>query len=309
MQRHSDPLPAQALTEVAREFTALVSPRRTFRRWCTRCYRCVLALALAGGAGAGCGSRPPSAEAAEAAMRSTIDNGSEVRLRMVSFQKTDGRAMEVMGVKAYDIIFRADAEFVSNAMFSVGMPLVSEGSQITTSDYRAPAAGFSWDDFLSSSQGARRASKGDRLRLTGSVSFEARESGWVATGARFTFEHDLSGPFVGRWVGTDDPTNCLVITPQDGQGFLTVFLWPCADGQPASGAKGQFEERTIRFGQPITFLHNGKTVRLDQLFLEQRTDSRGVPFIVPDGLTAMYGWRDPDAGDLAQAQNFKRTSK
>jgi len=43
----------------------------------------------------------PSTDAARQALRSTIDKGKEDRLRVVSIQKTDGRAMEFMGMKAY----------------------------------------------------------------------------------------------------------------------------------------------------------------------------------------------------------------
>ena len=146
----------------------------------------VLATAVA------CGSSVPSTDAARQALRSTIDKGKEDRLRVVSIQKTDGRAMEFMGMKAYELMFAADAEFVSKAMFSIGSPLVSEGTEITTIEYREPSAGFSWDDFLSGSQGFRPAMKGDRLHLTGSVTFERRESGWTAVGVKFAFKHDSS---------------------------------------------------------------------------------------------------------------------
>lgn len=38
-----------------------------------------------------CGGGLPSVAAAEKALRSKLDNGSETRMRVVSFQKTDGR--------------------------------------------------------------------------------------------------------------------------------------------------------------------------------------------------------------------------
>jgi hypothetical protein len=135
-----------------------------------------------------CGSGLPSADSASQVLRSSIDKGSDTRVRLVSFQKTDGQATDTV----YELMFTGDAEFVSNAMFSINTPWASVGSQITTAEYKEPSAGFSWDNFLGSSQGFRPAMKGDRLHLTGSVGFQRRESGWVPVGIRFTFEHDTA---------------------------------------------------------------------------------------------------------------------
>lgn len=146
----------------------------------------VLSLATA----LGCGAGVPSVDSAREALASRLDKGDTARLRLLSFEKSDGRAMEFMGMEAYVLIFRADAEFVSNAMFSAGSPLVSQGSEIATAEYRQPSSGFSWDSFLAGSQGFRPAMKGDRLQIGGSVTFERRESGWVAAGVNFTFKHD-----------------------------------------------------------------------------------------------------------------------
>lgn len=149
----------------------------------------------------GCGSGQPSPDAARDALASSLDDGNSTRLRLLSFEKTDGRTREHMGVRGYDLMFRAEVEFISNAMFSVGSPLVSEGKQITTSEYRPPAKGFSWADFRASSQGARAALKGDMLALAGTVSFELRESGWVPIDLSFGFAHKVAERLVGAWDG------------------------------------------------------------------------------------------------------------
>jgi hypothetical protein len=141
---------------------------------------------------AACGNSAPSVDVAQQALRRQIDKGQESRLRLASFRKTDGRAAEVMGVKAYDLMFASRFEFTSDAMFSVGAPFVAEGSEITTAELRKPSSGFSWNDFMAGSQGFHPARKGDALEVAGTISFEKRESGWVPTGIRFSFAQDSS---------------------------------------------------------------------------------------------------------------------
>ena len=81
---------------------------------------------------AACGSGVPSPDSASQVLRSSIDKGSDTRLRLISFQKTDGRAMDISGLKVYELMFTADAEFVSNATFIIDSPLMSQASKITT---------------------------------------------------------------------------------------------------------------------------------------------------------------------------------
>ena len=137
-------------------------------------------------------TRPPSEDAARQALRQRIDAGNESRLRLSTFRKTDGRPAEQGGVKAYTAMFAAEAQFVSSAMYTVGDPLVSEGSQLTTAEYKAPSKGFSWNEFFAGSQGFHAARTGDRLFLSGTIDFELRESGWVPVGVQFRFSHDSS---------------------------------------------------------------------------------------------------------------------
>jgi len=70
-----------------------------------------------------CGADRPAASAGEAALRAAIDNGKATRLQLTRFSKTDGQVGELMGVKMYNMAFMASAEFVSDAMFSIGTPL------------------------------------------------------------------------------------------------------------------------------------------------------------------------------------------
>ncbi|MEQ1574334.1 MAG: hypothetical protein ABMA15_04835 [Vicinamibacterales bacterium] len=132
----------------------------------------------------------PSPEAARQFLRSVIDKGNDSRLKLVSFQKTDGRSMEIQGLQVYELLFTSDAEFMSNAMYQAQNSLGGAGDRIETSDYKKPSADFSWDDFMVSAQGFRPSMKGDRLHVTGRVRFERRESGWVAIDIGFETVHD-----------------------------------------------------------------------------------------------------------------------
>lgn len=154
--------------------------------------RRALAVLLMTVVAAACGDGKPSTETARATLRAAIDSGNESRLHLVSFTRTDGRASEMMGVKGYEILFTADAEFVTNALFVSGNMFNSEADHISTSEYRPASNGFSWADFGTASQGGRRARKGDRLHLHGTVLFEHRESGWAPAGVQVSVTHDSS---------------------------------------------------------------------------------------------------------------------
>ncbi len=136
-----------------------------------------------------CNTRP-SVQDGRDAVRLQIDEGRDDRLALTDFVKADGRPGELAGVKLYTIIFTADARFRRDATFSIGGPLSTEGASITTKPYIAPTRGFSWNDFLASSQGFRRAFEGDLLRLSGEITFERRESGWTPVSARMRYALD-----------------------------------------------------------------------------------------------------------------------
>jgi len=115
----------------------------------------------------------PSQDSARSIVGNAVDNGDATRLRLVSFEKTDGRAMERRGVKAYELFFTAKFEFLSNATFT------TVGNKITTSAFQE-------------SQGSNRSMKGDSLILNGTVRFESRDSGWVAVSLDYESTRDDS---------------------------------------------------------------------------------------------------------------------
>ena len=78
----------------------------------------VLPLSLSAIVLTGCNGGRPSPKEAEQALRNSIDEGRQARLQLVSFRKVDGQSAELMGVKIYNYMFAAEAEFVANASFS-----------------------------------------------------------------------------------------------------------------------------------------------------------------------------------------------
>src|SRR5450759_1931603 len=88
-----------------------------------------------------CGTDRPATETAKAALQGNITGPLAGQLRLADFQKTDGQAKEVMGVKVYELEFRATIEFLDDVMYQ------SSENAIQTS---APGptlnrGGFSWD--------------------------------------------------------------------------------------------------------------------------------------------------------------------
>lgn len=186
---------------------------------------------------AGC-SALPSAEDAQTLLRQRLDKGKDIRLRLVSFEKTDGRSMEFMGAKAYELMFVATAEFAQDALFALGgtstvfgTSLDGKASEITTTEYRARTGGF-LQDFSLNFNNLRPARAGDLLSLTGRVAFEQRESGWVSTGLSFAVEHTGGQALLGEWHGRmvdwrgellDKDPKIRVLVARAGTGFRVVL--------------------------------------------------------------------------------------
>lgn len=165
----------------------------TLRRTASKSRRFVAAAATA--FAASCAAAPPSPADARNALRQRLDRGSETRLRLAQFEKTDGRSMEVMGLKAYELMFTATVEFTQDSLFAVGgsstvfgASLDGRVNEITTAPYQKRSGNF-LRDFSLDFNSLRPARRFDILRLLGHVAFERRESGWVPTGTTFTVAH------------------------------------------------------------------------------------------------------------------------
>lgn len=149
-----------------------------------------------------CGPGRPAVRDAEAVVMQAVGSPSPGRIEVGAFRKTDGRAAELAGVALYSLMFEAEAQFLTDALYALDGRSSGKASALSTSEYVARARAFSWGDALNDIQGRRPARRGDVLHLVGEVTFERRESGWIATGLSFTARHDSST----RAVVTETPT-------------------------------------------------------------------------------------------------------
>lgn len=141
------------------------------------CRRAVLSLICCAAA---CAGQPAEADGRAVVARG-IDGGDASRLMLTHFTKTDGKAMEIAGVKLYEVQFAALATFRSDAMYELHGAGNKEGAHIVTSPLGADSGVPG--ELGPAASGQRRAYRGDILILEGTVIFSKRESGWVGDAA------------------------------------------------------------------------------------------------------------------------------
>ena len=108
----------------------------------------------------------PSEAQARTKLETKINQESNELIRLVSFDKTDGTAHELMGMKGYEMSYSAEIEFVEDCMWSGGNDLMGwDGS--FRADRSLPPANGALRDFFYKSQGVKPARKGQRLRFPG----------------------------------------------------------------------------------------------------------------------------------------------
>lgn len=126
----------------------------------------------------GC-SRMPTQSDGQSALERKIQRESNGLIHLISFQKTDGLAQEVMGVKTYQLQYTAEIEFTDSCAWGDGSALV--GWQ----------GGFSADRSSGSSQMAmlmdmsvhyKKGAKGQREQVSSTLVFIKTENGWSLTG-------------------------------------------------------------------------------------------------------------------------------
>ena len=139
---------------------------------------------------ASCTEKLPSEEHAKDTILTRIDGGGTSKLKLLSFAKTDGVEAEFGGLHLYTMTFAATAEFVDDALFGNGEFWGMPGPAITTKPYRLPAS--SLDELGLSASGYRRARRGDKLILSGTIQFEQHESGWQPTEVQIRYTQDSS---------------------------------------------------------------------------------------------------------------------
>jgi hypothetical protein len=130
-----------------------------------------VALALVG-----CSDKPSESDARQK-LQNQVQQQSNGLIKLVSFQKTDGAMHEMMGMKAYEMSYAAEVEFVDDCFWSGGNNLSGwEGSFYAERGQAAPSGGL--QDFFNLSQGRKAAKRGEHFTFTGRMNFEKTERGW-----------------------------------------------------------------------------------------------------------------------------------
>lgn len=127
-----------------------------------------IALALALG---GCSDTPSTSDARQK-LEHQIQQESRGLIKLVSFDKTDGAILNIMGMTGYVMSYTAEIEFLDDCVWSGAdkLSLVNGGFRAQ----RDPApAGEEIDFFIHS-----EAKKGQHLRFTGRVNLGKTERGW-----------------------------------------------------------------------------------------------------------------------------------
>jgi|ERR1043166_5532311 len=117
----------------------------------------------------------PSESEARAALDQKIRNQSRGLIRLASFQKTNGMEQNFGGMRAYQMDYTADIEFVNDCMWSGGNSLEGwSGDFVAQSGQQSGGL----DGFLSLSQGMQQARRGQHQRISGQFHFVKTEQGW-----------------------------------------------------------------------------------------------------------------------------------
>ena len=152
-----------------------------------------------------CSDSMPSTRQAERALRAVVDSGGS-SLDFERFEKTDGESFPALNTS--QLLFTAVFRFKKDAAFSAGENPFVESKRIVVRVTDTPSDGtFSWEGWLATASGFRRARAGDRLHLQGVVSFIRRESGWFAAETRFRVRHDSSARTTGAANGDPSTAN------------------------------------------------------------------------------------------------------
>jgi hypothetical protein len=136
-----------------------------------------LALALAAGVAlVGCSDTLSQSDARQK-LENQIRQQSNGLIKLVSFEKTDGVMHEMMGMKAYEMSYSAEVEFLDDCIWSAGNNLMGwDGSFRAQRSQALPSGAL--NDFFDASQGLKPAKKGEHFRFTGHLEFEKTERGW-----------------------------------------------------------------------------------------------------------------------------------
>jgi hypothetical protein len=117
----------------------------------------------------GCSSKPSEADARNA-VEHQIQQNSRGLIKLAGFQKTNGKDMELAGVKIYEMEWTATLEFLGDCYWDS-----RSLAAVPKNDGRVGL-----DALLSLPErfGKQPATRGQRTDLNGTTSFERTEKGW-----------------------------------------------------------------------------------------------------------------------------------
>lgn len=110
----------------------------------------------------GCSGGLPSAADGEKFIREKIHNESEGRIRLISFNKTNGQNREVSGVRVYSLEYESTLEFIEECGWLTGEVLDRSFKSFQTGKARR---GLPME-------------RGQRQSIFGAIVFEMTEKGW-----------------------------------------------------------------------------------------------------------------------------------
>lgn len=216
----------------------------------------------------GCGPSRPTPAAGEEALKAGIREERPNMLKLVNFQKADGQAREIQGVKVYVLDFTANVQVLDDQM-------CESSNQSIKASVAGPALndgrGFRWDAFFNTAvSGRRMVYQGDQFKLVGQVTFERKESGWVAAGVHFSSTLDISGRLSGHGPKIP-PHKTIALAAPVGRWTDRVTLGgrsiSCDDFPRNVLIQGEDETKTAVDGPtnrnwgPIAFGQNLKSIR------------------------------------------------
>ncbi len=108
------------------------------------------------------------------AFAAAIQEGSQGKITVISFKKTDGQKSEANGIRIYRFDFEAQIQFEANGSWLKGMAMDSRLSF----QFAAPVNTGSWAAFNNQMQGGIAVSQGARATISGSVLGQKTENGW-----------------------------------------------------------------------------------------------------------------------------------
>jgi hypothetical protein len=121
-------------------------------------------------------SPTPSVANAKEIINGRIERQSKGRIMLVSFQKTNGQMGEIFGVKVYQLSYKGEIEFLEECFWVKGMDAAAGLGPVS---FRTVTRQEGLRNRLGALDNRRLMQKGARSEISGQITFEKTEKGWV----------------------------------------------------------------------------------------------------------------------------------